>query len=71
VNESARCLELLTLIWAEGFWVQVIDTGPEPFRARVLCYDDSVPEFEGFGVSQVAALESLWAVMVKELRLEP
>jgi hypothetical protein len=70
VNESERCLELLNLIWAEGFWVQVIDTVPEPFRARVLCYDDSVPEFEGFGVSRVAVLESLWAVMVTGLRLE-
>jgi hypothetical protein len=49
----------------------VIDTGPEPFRARVLCYDDSLPEFEGFGASQVAALESLWAVMVKVLRIKP
>ena len=70
MSESERCLELLNLIWAEGFWVQMIDTSPEPFRARVLCYDDSVPEFEDFGVSRVAALESLWVVMVTGLRLE-
>jgi hypothetical protein len=70
MNETERCLELLGRMWNEGFWVQVVDTGPEPFQARVLCYDDSVPEFAGFGASRVAALEDLWGVMVQELRLD-
>jgi hypothetical protein len=71
MDDTKRCLELLTRIWGEGFWVQVIDTGPKPFQARVLCYDDSIPEFEGFGDTRLEALEELWVVLVKELKLDP
>jgi hypothetical protein len=65
VSDAERCLEVLEGLWGEGFWVQVFDTGPHPFGARVLCYDDTVPEYEGHGQTRLEALEDLWAVVLR------